>query len=619
MLENFRLTVFRAVAAQRSFRRAAEQLYLTQPAVTQQIKALEELVGLPLFDRSGREITLTTAGAVLLKHAEQSCNLLEQGAAELAALKGQLSGTLRIAASTTIAQYILPPLLGAFLRLHPALHVELDSSNTESVVDAIATGRASLGLVEGPPHAGQVRSEIWLEDELVLLVPPGHEWAAQRSITLQQIAAAPLLMRERGSGTREVIETTLEAAALVARDLHIAMELNSTEAILGCIESGVGVGFVSRSAVRRQLVMGTLTIVPVTGLTIPRNLLLLTPAGPEPTGAAAAISAITISAWTPFSSSPDTEFTVTSVGTKRIFLLSVIIAASGLISPAVALAGGIAFGLLLPHPFASESRDLSRLLLQASVVALGFGMNLRQVVHAGASGFVYTAVSIAFACVAGILLGRILSVHPKAAFLITCGTAICGGSAIAAIAPITRADDEDMAVSLGTVFTLNAIALLAFPIIGFALHLTQPQFGLWAALAIHDTSSVVGAAAHYGPQALTVGTTVKLVRALWIVPVALATAAISKSSTRIQWPWFILYFCLAAVANTYIHAGAPLFAALAKLGRNGLTVTLFLIGSGISKATLRKVGVRPMLQGVVLWIIIATLSLWAIRSGLIGI
>ncbi len=176
-----------------------------------------------------------------------------------------------------------------------------------------------------------------------------------------------------------------------------------------------------------------------------------------------------------------------------------------------------------------------------------------------------------------------------------------------------------MAVSLGTVFTLNAIALLAFPVIGFALHLTQSQFGLWAALAIHDTSSVVGAAAHYGPQALTVGTTVKLARAFWIVPLALATAAISKSSTRIQWPWFILYFCLAAVANTYVHALAPVFAAFAKLGRSGLTVTLFLIGSGISKATLRKVGVRPMLQGVVLWIIVATLSLWAIRSGLIGI
>ena len=310
---------------------------------------------------------------------------------------------------------------------------------------------------------------------------------------------------------------------------------------------------------------------------------------------------------------------MTLTGAKRLFLVSLIIAASGLISPAVSLAGGIAFGLLLPHPFAAESHDLSRLLLQASVVALGFGMNLHQVVHAGASGFVYTAISITFAILLGTLLGSSLRVSRKASFLITCGTAICGGSAIAAIAPISRASDEDMAVSLGTVFTLNAIALLIFPLIGFALHLTQSQFGLWAALAIHDTSSVVGAAARYGPQALTIGTTVKLARALWIVPVALATAAISKSSTRIQWPWFILYFCLAALASTYIHAGAALFAAFAKLGRSGLTVTLFLIGTGISKATLRKVGVRPMLQGVALWIIIATLSLWAIRAHLIGI
>jgi uncharacterized integral membrane protein (TIGR00698 family) len=310
---------------------------------------------------------------------------------------------------------------------------------------------------------------------------------------------------------------------------------------------------------------------------------------------------------------------VSPIGAKRIFLICIIISASGFVSPAVALAAGIVFGLLLPHPFAPESRDLSRLLLQASVVALGFGMNLHQVVHAGASGFIYTAVSIASAILLGTLLARLLSVQPKAAFLITCGTAICGGSAIAAIAPITKASDEDMAVSLGTVFTLNAAALLAFPAIGIAFHLTQSQFGLWAALAIHDTSSVVGAAARYGPQALTIGTTVKLARALWIVPLALVTAAISKSSTRIQWPWFILYFCLAAVANTYVHALAPAFDVLAKLGRCGLTVTLFLIGSGISKATLRKVGVRPMLQGVVLWIVIATLSLWAIRAGLISI
>ncbi len=304
---------------------------------------------------------------------------------------------------------------------------------------------------------------------------------------------------------------------------------------------------------------------------------------------------------------------------KRIYFIGIILAASGLLSPAVALASGIVFGLVLAHPYPAESRDLSRLLLQASVVALGFGMNLHQVVHAGASGFAYTAVSIVSAMILGTVLGRVLRVAPKASFLITCGTAICGGSAIAAIAPITKANDEDMAVSLGTVFTLNAVALLAFPAIGFALHLTQPQFGLWAALAIHDTSSVVGAAAHYGPQALIVGTTVKLARALWIVPVALITASVVKSATRIQWPWFILFFCLAAVANTYLHALAPIFEAFSHLGRTGLTVTLFLIGTGISKATLRKVGVRPMVQGVVLWIVVAALSLWAIRSGLIGI
>jgi uncharacterized integral membrane protein (TIGR00698 family) len=310
---------------------------------------------------------------------------------------------------------------------------------------------------------------------------------------------------------------------------------------------------------------------------------------------------------------------VSLLATKRLFFFGIILAASGLLSPAVALAGGIVFGLAAAHPYPAESRDLSRLLLQASVVALGFGMNLHQVVHAGASGFLYTAIGIAFALLLGTALGRMLRVAPKASFLITCGTAICGGSAIAAIAPITRAGDEDIAVSLGTVFTLNAIGLLTFPLIGFALHLTQPQFGLWAALAIHDTSSVVGAAARYGPQALTIGTTVKLARALWIVPLALATAWTVKSTTRVQWPWFILYFCLAAVANTYLHPAAALFAALSRLGRTGLTVTLFLIGTGISRPTLRKVGARPMLQGIALWIVVAALSLWAIRSRLIGI
>jgi DNA-binding transcriptional LysR family regulator len=289
MLENFRLTVFRAVAAQRNFRRAAEQLYITQPAVTQQVKALEEIVGLPLFDRSGREVTLTRAGELLLRHAEESFARLEQASAELGALRGQLTGSLRIAASTTIAQYLLPPLLGRFLRLHPTVRLEVESTNTEVAAEAVATGHAALGLVEGPPHTSQLRVESWLPDELVLLVPPSHEWAGQHAVTLEQIAAAPLLMRERGSGTREVVETTLEAAGLPPSQLHISLELNSTEAILGSIESGVGVGFASRSALHRQLALGRLAVVPVKGLTIPRELLLLTPAGPEPTGAAAAM------------------------------------------------------------------------------------------------------------------------------------------------------------------------------------------------------------------------------------------------------------------------------------------------------------------------------------------
>lgn len=289
MLENFRLTVFRAVAGQRSFRRAAEQLYLTQPAVTQQIKALEELIGLPLFDRSGREVALTEAGNVLLRFANESRELLDGGTAALAALKGQISGTLRVAASTTIAQYLLPPLLGLFLRMHPAVHLELESSNTESVADAITHGRASLGLVEGPPHASQLRSELWLPDELVLTVPAGHEWAAQGTVTLREIASVPLLLRERGSGTREVVETTLQAAGLPPREIHVAMELNSTEAILGCVESGVGIGFVSRSAIHRQLALGTLAVVAVTGLTVLRDLLLLLPAGADPGGAAGAM------------------------------------------------------------------------------------------------------------------------------------------------------------------------------------------------------------------------------------------------------------------------------------------------------------------------------------------
>ena len=222
---------------------------------------------------------------------------------------------------------------------------------------------------------------------------------------------------------------------------------------------------------------------------------------------------------------------------KIIFILALILCLSGRISPPVALTLGIIFGLSLRHPYPQFSRTAARILLQVSVVALGFGMNLHEIVKAGRSGFVYTALGISFSLIAGLAIGKLLQIGSNASYLITAGTAICGGSAIAAIGPILRADDEEMAVSLGTVFILNSVALLTFPPIGNVLHLTQSQFGLWAALAIHDTSSVVGAAAKYGAQALVVGTTVKLARALWIVPLALATTAVKRDKTHVPLPW----------------------------------------------------------------------------------
>jgi uncharacterized integral membrane protein (TIGR00698 family) len=300
---------------------------------------------------------------------------------------------------------------------------------------------------------------------------------------------------------------------------------------------------------------------------------------------------------------------------KNVFFFGLIIAASGLVSPPIALAFGLVYGFTFLHPYHVDSRKLSKFLLQISVVGLGFGMNLSQVLRVGRSGFLYTAISITAAMLLGLALGRVIGVGRISSFLISAGTAICGGSAIAAVGPISNATDEEMAISLGTVFVLNSVALLAFPVIGSALHLTQTQFGLWSALAIHDTSSVVGATAKFGAIALAVGTTVKLARALWIVPLSLMTAVVTKSKARIHWPWFILFFCLAAVANTYVHGLQTLYPMLAHLGVTGLTVTLYLIGTGLSKATLREVGVRPLLHGVLLWAIVGVSTLSLIRLG----
>jgi uncharacterized integral membrane protein (TIGR00698 family) len=307
------------------------------------------------------------------------------------------------------------------------------------------------------------------------------------------------------------------------------------------------------------------------------------------------------------------------VALKITFVLGFVLCATGIVSPPLALALGLLYGFSFVHPFRSESRTATKFLLQASVVGLGFGMNLHQVLRAGRSGLVYTALSIAFAMTMGLLAGRYLGVNKTASTLITVGTAICGGSAIAAVAPIIHADQEETAVSLGTVFILNSIALLIFPPLGWLLHLSQQQFGLWAALAIHDTSSVVGAAARYGAVALVVGTTVKLTRALWIVPVSISAAMVKRSDTRIQWPWFIGLFCLAAVVDTYVTRFSGIWHVMSTIGKLGLTATLYLIGTGISRATVQQVGVRPMLQGVFLWIVVATTSLWLISSGWISL
>lgn len=314
---------------------------------------------------------------------------------------------------------------------------------------------------------------------------------------------------------------------------------------------------------------------------------------------------------------------------KSIFFLGLLLAGSGLVSPPVALIGGIAFGFAAAHPYRKEASSLAKLLLQISVIFLGFGIDLHQVIHAGKSGFLYTAISICTAVVLGLLLGKVFKVGDKASYLITLGTAICGGSAIAAIAPIADANEEEISVSMGTVFLLNSVALLLFPAIGWLLHLSQNQFGLWAALAIHDTSSVVGAAAKYGPQALAIGTTVKLARALWIVPVSLITAAyMSKASkageltrrkAKVTIPWFIFLFVGASVLSTYVPRFTGAYLDLNKLGKAGLTATLFLIGTSLSKKTLQAVGIKPLLQGIILWVIVASVSLVAIYTKLIKI
>lgn len=298
---------------------------------------------------------------------------------------------------------------------------------------------------------------------------------------------------------------------------------------------------------------------------------------------------------------------------RALFITLGILCLMPFISPAVALFMGLIFALYFNHPYPAVSKKVSKKLLQYSVIGLGFGMNLHESLKAGEEGMIFTVVSVVSVMCLGILLGRRMRIDKKTSYLISSGTAICGGSAIAAVAPVVKANDHEITVAMGTIFILNAVALFIFPPIGHLLDMTQEQFGLWAAIAIHDTSSVVGAGAAYGEKALEIATMVKLTRALWIIPLAIVSSLIFKNkSSKIQIPWFILFFVLAMIANTFIDIPVAITSAITWFSKKGLTLTLFLIGTSLSKEVIKQVGIKPMIQGVILWIFIALMSLGVI-------
>lgn len=295
---------------------------------------------------------------------------------------------------------------------------------------------------------------------------------------------------------------------------------------------------------------------------------------------------------------------------QMVYILAVIACFFPFVSAPMALFAGLMLALTIETPFQEFNKKASKYLLQASVVGLGFGMNLTDSVKAGSDGMLFTLVSVGGVMMAGILVGKWLGVDRVPSYLIASGTAICGGSAIAAVGPIAKANESEMSVSLATIFVLNAIALFLFPLMGHWLGLSQHQFGLWAAIAIHDTSSVVGAGATYGEEALKVATTVKLTRALWIIPLSLISTFYFKTrDEKIRIPWFILLFILAMVLNSYLPVPATLTHPIVALSRKMLVVTLFFIGAGLSRQTLKTVGMRPLLLGILLWTGIGLLSL----------
>ena len=282
------------------------------------------------------------------------------------------------------------------------------------------------------------------------------------------------------------------------------------------------------------------------------------------------------------------------------------------ITPPVALFLGLVFALLCGQAYPKFNKKVSKKLLQYSVVGLGFAMNLHASLASGKEGMMFTIVSVVGTMLIGMFIGRkLLKVNRDTSYLISSGTAICGGSAIAAVGPVIKANESDMSVALATIFVLNAIALFVFPVLGGWLGMTQQEFGMWAAIAIHDTSSVVGAGAAYGEEALQVATTIKLTRALWIIPLALVTSFIFKNKgQKISIPWFILWFIVAVLINTYLLDSVPeVGKVISGLARKGLVITMFFIGASLSTDVLKSVGVKPLVQGVLLWLVISVGSL----------
>ncbi len=304
---------------------------------------------------------------------------------------------------------------------------------------------------------------------------------------------------------------------------------------------------------------------------------------------------------------------ISSKTSKIIFILGATLCLTPFVSPAIALLMGLIVAQFTGHPYLHLNHKATNLLLQASVVGLGFGMNIHTAMQAGKEGVLFTVASISGTLIFGYLMGKWLSIEKKTSYLISAGTAICGGSAIAAISPVIKAEEKQISVALGCVFILNSVALIIFPVIGHHFNLSQTQFGLWCAIAIHDTSSVVGASSKYGAHALEVATTVKLARALWIIPVAFMSAFIFKNeSKKITIPYFIGLFILAMLAFTYVPVVSKLSPYIIGIAKAGLTLTLFLIGAGLSRKVLSSVGFKPLLQGVALWVAISVAALYSV-------